>query len=249
MARDSYYAHGPLIPAVTLYWLFKNRNAITASYSTKMSIGAAFLFFAGCALQLVSSIFRIYFISCFAFVFIILGISALAFGPAVFKRTWYPLGFLSLMVPLPLIFISQTTLKMKFFVSEIAVQLINFSGIEAVREGSYIHMPNAMMLVGDPCSGLRSFLAFLCLGFVFAYESSAAVWKKGIIIFAGLPLAIVSNVIRVYILGMLGEIYGTEFIDGKVHDASGIFVFILALASLLWLRKNLEKGDRHVKKI
>ena len=242
-ARDSYYAHGLLIPIVSLYWLFRHRDKIAASYQENHPVWALGILLTAVAIQLFSSFFRVYFISCFAFVILLLGITGYLLGSAVFKKTWYPLSFLFLMIPLPLIFIAHTTLQMKFFVSEIAVKMIGSTGIQAVREGSYIHMPNAVMMVGDPCSGLRSFLAFLCLGFVFAYESQVPVWKKWVIISAGLPLAILSNVVRVFILGILAEIYGNEFIEGKVHDASGVFVFILALTLLLSLRRMLEKGN------
>ena len=146
------------------------------------------------------------------------------------------------MVPLPLLVISQTTLQMKFFVSEISTFLISSTGIPAVREGSYIHTPHAAMLVGDPCSGLRSLLAFLCLGLVFAYESKTAFWKKILLVAAGLPLALASNVIRVYALGVLGEIYGMQFTVGAVHDASGIAVFVLAFLSFLILKIKLEES-------
>ena len=158
------------------------------------------------------------------------------------KEIWYPVLFLALMVPLPLLTISQVTLKMKFFVAQIATYCLNYIGIPATREGSYIYTKNAMLLVGDPCSGLRSFLAFLCLGLVFAYGSRMAFWKRLLLVAAGLPLAVLSNVLRVFSLSFLSEVYGMGVVTKQVHDASGFIVFILAFVCFIILRKYLEES-------
>ena len=241
-ARDSYYGHGFLIPVVTLYWIYKKRQALAALPAEFHPAGLGFLFL-GVLMHVASSVFRVYFLSAFSFVFVLLGILLSLFGKRIFALIWFPIFFLFLMIPLPLLIISQTTLKMKFFVSEISAHLINASGIHAVREGSYIMTPHNLLLVGDPCSGLRSFLAFICLGFVFAYESRLVFWKRLVLVVSGLPLAVLSNVVRVYSLGMIGEIYGSKAVEGKVHDASGVVVFILAFATFMFIRRKLDASE------
>ena len=241
MARDSYFAHGFIIPIVSLYWIYQKRNKLMAAEKNIEPL-ALFILLPACAIQIFSSFFRIYFISAFSFVFILIGAAYFLYGKKVLKEIWFPLAFLFLMIPLPLLFISEITLKMKFFVSEISTHLINAIGIKATRQGSYIFTPNAVCLVGDPCSGLRSFLAFLCLGLVFAYGDNLQAWKKAILIAAGLPLAIVSNVIRVFGMSMIGEIYGMDLVKNKlVHDGAGISVFVIALIIFIFLRKKLER--------
>ena len=239
-ARDSYYGHGILIPLVSLYWIVKKRKEWTAfSANPKMILGVVLLILGG-ALQIWASFFRVYFFSAFSLVLVLLGMTALLFGKECLRSVWFPILFLMLMVPLPLLLISQTTLKMKFFVSEVSAHLVNQIGIRAVREGSYILTPHSFLLVGDPCSGLRSFLAFVCLGFVFAYESKTTFARRVILVASGLPLAILSNIIRVFSLTVLAEIYGRESIEGFIHDASGLVVFIFAFLVFMALRKKLE---------
>jgi exosortase len=146
------------------------------------------------------------------------------------------------MVPLPLLVISQVTLQMKFFVATVATSWIQATGIPAIREGSYIHMPNAVMLVGDPCSGLRSFLAILCLGFFLAYDMKSSLRQKIAFIICGWPIAILANICRVYFLGLVADIYGAEYSrEGSLpHDASGYLVFVIAFFLLLWIRRKME---------
>lgn len=237
--RDSYYSHGFLIPAVTLYWIYAKRKQLRETPLSADTLGLAVLLL-GASMQIAASILRIYFLSAFSFVFMLFGTVQVLFGRAFLKQIWYPLAFLFLMIPLPLLTIADITLKMKFFVAQLAAGGLNAIGIHAVRQGSYIVTPHSTLLVGDPCSGLRSFLAFLCLGFVFAYGPQLNWWKKGILIVLGLPLAILFNVARVFSLSLLGEIYGPGFVSGKLHDASGYAAFIAAFCIFLILRKKME---------
>ena len=238
-ARDSYFGHGFMIPLVSLYWVFKKKEVLASCRRTGSLLGLMILT-AGALVQIVSSLFRIYFLSGFSFVLVLFGAVYFAFGKKIIREIWFPILFLALAVPLPLLFISEVTLKMKFFVSEVSVHLLNSIGIHSVREGSYIYTPHALALVGDPCSGLRSFLAFLCLGLVFAYDERLVFWKKTVLIISGFPLAIMSNILRVFALSLLGEIYGMDFVIGRVHDASGIVVFIIAFLLLMLIRQKLE---------
>jgi exosortase len=138
--------------------------------------------------------------------------------------------------------IAQVTLKLKFFVSAAATMAINAMGIHAVQQGSYIYTNHSILIVGDPCSGLRSFLAFLTLGFVFAYDEKLNFTKRSLIVFTGLPLAIISNICRVIFLTLVGEIYGMQYTGPGAlpHDISGIAVFVIAFLVFMVLKQKLE---------
>jgi exosortase len=243
-AGDSYYGHGFIVPFVSLYWIFRSREKIAAC-DKKSDFFGLFIFMSGFGLQLIASVLRIYFLSAFSLVILLFGVVYFLFGTQVVRIVWFPIAFLAVMVPLPLLLISEITMYMKMIVSQVATYLVNAIGIRAVQQGSYIYTPNAVCLVGDPCSGLRSFLAFLCLGLIFAYISKISFWKKVILVIAGLPLAIIFNVFRVFTMTVLGEIYGMEFVKTKtVHDGGGILVFVLALACFLILKHKLEGARR-----
>lgn len=237
--RDSYYAHGFLIPLVTLFWLWQKRADLAAIKPESSAWGFPLLA-AAALIQMFAAVFRIYFLSAFSFIVMLCAAALLVGGVRVFKIAAYPVLFLSLMVPLPLLVISELTLHMKFMVTEMAVHVLNFIGITSERQGSYIAMPNAYLLVGDPCSGLRSFLSFLCLGFVFAYGGRTAWWGKLILVVSGLPLAVFSNLLRVTFLGLVAEVYGEQAAGGKVHDISGFVVFVIAFLIFMVIRHKLE---------
>lgn len=239
MARDSYYGHGFLIPLISLYWVAKAVPELTV-LEKKSDGWGLLIFFLGFFLQVISRLLRIYFLSAISLIVILLGGILFLFGRKVFQKIWFPVFFLFLMIPLPLLLIAHITLKMKFVVSEISAVCLRAIGIPTVREGSYLHMRHASLLVGDPCSGLRSFLAFLCLGLVFAYGSLLTGWRRFVVAISGLPIALLSNVGRVFFLALLSEIYGEAVIQGWLHDLSGLLTFAFAMVLFLALRKKLE---------
>ncbi len=239
LARDSYFGHGVLIPFISLYWVWRKRKELRVTPKRGEPWGFVLLGL-GLGLQIVSSLLQIYFLSAASLVLVLLGGVLFLFGREVFKQVWYPIGFLLLMIPLPLLFISELTLKLKFFVTEVSVYCLQSMGIQAAREGSYLYLPHAYLIVGDPCSGLRSLLAFLCLGLVFSYGSGLNGWRRVVLIGAGFPLALVSNVGRVLFLALVSELYGMNWAHGWIHDASGIAAFLFAILVFLAVRKKLE---------
>lgn len=244
-ARDSYFGHGLLIPPVVLYWIWKKRDRLKNLPRQTEVWGLAGIF-AGVLLQVASSLLRVYFLSAYSLIVILLGSIAFLFGRKVFREVWFPVAFLSVAVPLPLLAITEITLQLKFFVSEVTVWLLRAISIEATREGSYLVTPHSVILVGDPCSGLRSIIAFLCLGLVFAYEGQFSFIKKTVLFAAGFPLALLSNIMRVFFLALLGEIYGVEMTRGIVHDTSGVMVFVFAFGLFLLIRNKLEGAHARV---
>ena len=238
-ARDSYYGHGFLIPLISLYWVMKALPELTV-LEKKSDAWGLVPFFLGFFLQVLSGVLRIYFLSAISLILILGGGILFLFGRKVFQKIGFPIFFLLLMIPLPLLLVADITLKMKFFVSEISAAGLRAIGISTLREGSYLHMRNASILVGDPCSGLRSFLAFLCLGLAFAYGSSLAGWRRWVLAISGLPIALLSNVGRVFFLALLSGIYGTQVIQGRIHDLLGLVTFAFAMVLFLTFQKKLK---------
>jgi len=239
LARDSYFGHGILIPFISLYWVLRKRKECSTLSKNSEPWGLLILL-AGVGLQIFSSVLQVYFLSAISLVWILLGAVLFLFGRRVLKQVWFPICFLLLMVPFPILFISEITLKLKFFVTEISVFCLKSMGIHATREGSYLYMPHSYLIVGDPCSGLRSLLAFLILGLVFSYGSGLNGWRRAIVVASGFPLALVSNIGRVLFLALVSEIYGMNWAHGVVHDASGVAAFLFAIAIFLAIRRKLE---------
>ena len=101
-------------------------------------------------------------------------------------------------------------------------------------------MPHAIVIVEDVCSGLRSLIALMALGALFAYLMKSGKLKKIILFLSSIPIAIITNMLRIMILAIIGECWGTKYITDTVHQLTGFFVFVIAFILLSKIEKLLE---------
>ena len=238
-ARDSYYSHGILIPFVSLFLVWQKRNDLAATEQKRSGWGMT-LIVGGMLLHVLSSLMRVYFISGFSMLIVLVGLVLFFYGLAVFWKVLFPVLFLVFMVPVPLVVITNVSFAMKIFAAKIATAMLNSAGIPALREGSLILMRNAQVVVDDVCSGLRSLISLMALGSIFAYWMKSSMARKLILFAFTVPIAVVTNVARIIFLSSVAEIWGPRFAVGFVHDASGFLVFALAFVLLFVIAKVLE---------
>lgn len=238
MAKDSYYGHGILVPFISGYiaWQILKKE----KYLYKPSNAGLILILGGLFIHIISAFMRVYFTSAFSMLITIAGLTVYFAGKNTLKKLAFPYAFLVFMLPLPLVTIANISFKMKLFAAHISTILVNQLGIAAVRAGSLIQMRHSNLMVGDPCSGLRSLIALLALGSLFAYYLNGSRAKKIIMLIASVPIALASNITRIVFLCFVSEVYGAKYSEGLVHDTAGIMVFVLAFIGMAIVSKALE---------
>jgi len=194
----------------------------------------------GVILYFLSSLFRVYFSSGFSMLIVLYGIVLYFLGLEFVKKTAFPLFFLVFMIPLPEVTITNMSFQLKMFAAKIAGITLNNMNIHAIQEGSIIKMRHTHVVVDDVCSGLRSLIALTALGSIFAYWLKASMAKRIILFLSTIPIAVVTNVCRVVILASISEIWGAQYAEGFVHDATGFLVFVIAFILLYTVGKMLE---------
>jgi exosortase len=235
--EESYYSHGFLVPFVALYLMWRDRaRLLTAPRRTYWP--GLLLVLGGLLLYVVAGFFSVFFLGAFAFVITLWGIGGLLLGGAFLRLTLFPMFVLLFMVPLPMFYIDEISLRMKLFAANAAVVLMSWIGIVAARDGSVIYLNDAVVTVGAACSGLRSLISLIFLGVLFAYLVNLTLPRKIILFFASMPIAIVANIIRVLILCLIANQWGSKAITPLIHDGSGYLIFVIAFA-LLWLTVRL----------
>ena len=149
---------------------------------------------------------------------------------------------LILMFPLPEAFIGLIAFPLKIIVAEIGILVAGSLGIPVFREGFHITIPEGSLLVDNPCSGLRSLLSFVGLGAVYAYFSNLPIFRRLFLFLISVPVAVLSNIIRVVFLIMISHYWGLAAAapDSFWHDASGMFVFVLGMVLMFIIGKGLE---------
>lgn len=238
LAPGSYYSHGFLIPLMSAYLVWKDRAQIALPVEEGQRLGlwiviGALLFYLVCAF------WKVYFAGAGTFLVVLGGAVLYLYGPKPFRWLWFPLFFLVFMIPIPLITVADLSLKLKLLAAATAIRIIDFFGVVAVRDGSYIHFSNGTMIVGDICSGLRSLIALLAFGAFFSYLSKLSRWGQILLFLASVPIAWIANICRIVILCFVGQTFGIEAATGFSHDASGILIFIFAFLMLFGVEKGL----------
>jgi len=238
-AKDSYYSHGVLVPFVTGFLIWQKREELS-KIKIKSSPWGVVLIVLGLILHIMSSLLRVYFSSGFSTIIVFTGIILYFYGVKILKKIWFPVFFLVFMVPVPLVVIANISFKMKIFAAKIATVILNRIGIPAMRDGSWIRMRHAQVIVDDVCSGLRSLISLTALGSIFAYWMNAPLYKRIMLFLSTIPIAVITNVFRIIFLSFISEVWGPKYAIGFVHDLSGFLVFALAFALLYAVGRILE---------
>jgi len=158
---------------------------------------------------------------------------------------------LVLAIPIPLIVFNRIAFPLQIFASRCAVWSMRIFDIPVLRAGNVIELlprgsfETKKLEVVEACSGIRSLMTLLTLSVVFAYLThprdgqngggprgprwkSYGFWRSAILVMAAVPIAILTNALRVSGTGVLAHYYGTGVADGFFHSFSGWVIYIAA---------------------
>ncbi len=238
-ARDSYYSHGYMVPFVTAYLIWRKREELSTLTPQGSFLGLP-LIIAGLFIYVISYFLEVNFTAYLSFLIVLFGMVIFLGGWKITRVVLFPLLFLIFMMPLPQVTILAIAFKMKMLASEISSWFVNLVGIEASVSGSRIFYPGGFLWVGDPCSGLRSLISFLALGTVVVQLISGETWKKSVLFVSVVPIALLSNVVRIFALTIASYFYGSQIVDGFFHDFMGFMVFVIGFIGLITLMNILK---------
>ncbi|HUQ34292.1 MAG TPA: exosortase [Pyrinomonadaceae bacterium] len=261
---DENYSHGLLIPLIIGYILWSERERF-ARVEPRPSLlwGGLLVTFALLSLWVGTAGAELY-VQRLALVVMLAGIAVYFWGWRLLRLLFVPLGLLLLAIPIPAILFNKIAFPLQLFASRCAVWAMRLFDIPVLRQGNVIElMPRGAretkkLEVVEACSGIRSLMTLVTLAVVFAYftrpKSDGSVgggsgsllrrvksygfWRSIILVASAVPIAILTNALRVSGTGVLAHYYGTEVADGFFHSFSGWVVYIVAFLLLFavgWL--------------
>ncbi len=234
MAEGTYYGHGPFVPAVTGWLIWRRRERLAAIGRRPSRLGLPVI--AGSVLLLAASVVEdVHFTQNAALCGVIFGVALTVFGRAVIREIWPALAFLLFMVPLPQVGIVHLTFELKILAARISVALIDGLGVPAVLDGSTIHLPSASFQVDDACSGLRVLIGLLAFATVFAILETSR-WRAALTLLLAVPVAVLANVGRILLLCRLATSGYSIDPEAPLHEGSGLVVYAVAFLLLLAVR-------------
>lgn len=237
---DSYYSHGFLIPFVSLFFVWKRRDELARAEFEPSGAGYALIVLSVILLWASDFLgFRV--VGEISLIPMLTGVSLVLLGKRRTALLWFPLLFLLFMVPIPASLTQSVALKLKLFATQCAVSLANLCTLPMVRDGSFIHFNNDRLQVGEVCGGLRSLIALLAFGTLMAYISKTKPWAKVALLALSGPVAVVTNVLRIFSLCVVGYFWGSGVATGKFHDISGLMIFVVAFMMYFAFESQLRR--------
>ncbi len=239
MAND-YYSHGLLVLPVAVFLgvqRFRNDKAFVWQ-AGRNSLGGALLLVISLALFLYFLNDRALYLAAFATVGLIAGLIWTFGGLSALQRLAFPVAYLALMIPLPIV--ERVTLPLALFTGVCSSALIRLLGLDINIVGNSVSLPNADLVIGAQCSGINSMIALIALTTLTAYLLNGPAWGRVLLVLLAIPLALVGNILRVTTLLVVARSWGVDAGFTFYHDYSGPIFFVVALLLLLPASRALQ---------
>jgi exosortase len=240
------YSHGFLVPVFAGYVLWKQRDRLS-KISLKPSNFGLVVMLGAVGLLLLGSLGAELFTSRFSLLILVAGIVVFLAGWKMLRAVSFPLGFLILMIPIPVIIYNQITFPLQLLASRFATFCLQLINVPVLREGNLIILPNYTLEVVDACSGIRSLMTLITLAIAYGYLVEDRRWIRWVMVVIMIPIAIVSNSIRILGAGLLTYHFGPSMAQGFFHEFSGWVIFVAALLLMFachWLLRKIAGGQK-----
>ena len=104
-----------------------------------------------------------------------------------------------------------------------------------MREGNVLVLPHMSLEVVEACSGIRSLMSLLALAAGYGYLVERSIPVRWLMVLAMVPLAIISNGMRIMITAIMANYIGPKAAEGFMHEFSGWVIFVVATVLFLAL--------------
>jgi exosortase len=238
---DPNYSHGFFVPAFSGYLIWNRRQQIAAIKSFPSAWGSGLVLLSLAVLYL-GSLGSELFLQRISLVGLIAGLVLYFSG---WRRLWafaFPVAFLLFMIPLPAVIYNQIVFPLQLLASRLATSCLETLNLFPVlREGNLLILDRYTLEVVDACSGIRSLTSLLALAMGYSYLAERRLGIRIFLVAAMVPVAIVSNAVRVVITALLVNYFGISAAEGFMHSFSGLAVFLVSVMLLMALHALISK--------
>jgi exosortase C (VPDSG-CTERM-specific) len=179
-----------------------------------------------------------------AFLLFFVGVCSLFFSKSSLRANLFALCFLIFMIPIPTAGVLWIDGVLQSGSAVVAQGLFTISGMPFLQSGLVFKLPGITIEIGPECSGIHSSLVLLITSLVAGYVFLRTPWRRTVFVLAVIPLAMLRNGFRVFVIGELCVHIGPQMIDSPIHHRGGPLFFVLSLIPLLLLLFVLQKSER-----
>ena len=233
------YSHGFLVPFFAVFLAWHWRAWAPARLRWPEPWGLAFVG-GGVALFVVAGKYNIAkeWLQGLSLVLNLCGAALLLGGWPTLRWLAPALAFLMFMFPLPYSVEHALGSKLQLVAAVASEFVLQTIGYPTYREGIVLYVKDHVLEVEKACSGLSMLLTFLALSTGMALVVKRPWLDRLLILVSAVPVAVLANVIRISLTGVLYNTAGKELGDRVFHDFAGWMMMPIALV-VLWAELKL----------
>jgi exosortase len=242
--QDPDYSHGFFVPLLSAYLIWLKRAELIKLPGQPSWYGLLIVL-AALGLLFLGSLGAELFLTRIGLVSTLAGLVIYFRGWPTLRSISFPMGLLLLMIPLPALVYNEIVFPLQFVASSFATKVLETVNLFPVlKEGNILVLPQSRIEVVEACSGIRSLMSLITLAVCYGYFAERNRYIRIVLVLLVIPLAIISNGLRVVGTAMLTYYWGPEAAEGFLHSFSGWVIFIVATCLLLLLHKviNVVRG-------
>ena len=187
-----------------------------------------------------------------AFVLLLTAVGCWFLGRALMRALAFPFALLIFMVPLPDAGRDAVEVFLQHGSALATSALFALSDIPVLQTGLQFKLPGITLQVAPECSGIRSTLVLFITSLVAGKLFLRRGWSRAVLCLVVIPLALLRNGFRIFVLGELCVRIGPHMIESPIHHRGGPLFFALSLLPffllLYWLRRRERAGEPSAKK-
>lgn len=245
--RDDDYSAGQLVPLTALFLVWHERKRLRSCLPSPCWWWGIALLIVAQTSRTFGLLFMYESAERYSLVLTIAALTLLVAGRQIFRRVFWILLFLLLMVPLPGRIHNLISGPLQNIATTGSVFLLEAFGTKVSQHGNVVMLNGqTLMAVEEACSGLRMLTAFIIVAAFIAYMIKRSRRQKAFLLLSSIPVAVMCNIFRLCITAVLFMLVSTEAAEKFFHDFAGIVMMpaaVLLMFSELWLMKMLTSTE------
>lgn len=188
--------------------------------------------------------FKSSFLNIMSFLLILKCSLEVCFGKDFSKASDFSFIFIALAVPIP--YMPEISAFMQLKTTDIAVDLLKISGVNAINQGVHVFVGNSEFIIAEACSGVKSMNVFICIAVVAGYIARINMFNKINMMVLSVIFALMANLIRIMLLFLTANYFGQQTAMKYWHNCYELSFYILSFGFMFVIWKicsivNLKK--------
>jgi EpsI family protein len=221
---NNIYSYGFLIPGISgcFVWILRKelfQFPLVPNYPWGLSI-----FLLGLLLLLAGQVGGVMVIQWVSLIISLTGLVLFLMGNHFLRKLWFPIAYLLFMIPFWEIVTDRLHFPFQNVSAIIGATLLKLINIPVYQNGVYLQLPNITLQIARVCSGVSYLLAVVAISLPTAIFFLEGWFRRILLICFAVIVAILSNGLRVGLIGLLSYHGIGGDIHGPFHILQGLFV-------------------------